>query len=293
MYNFRSILYNVNQRIATITLNRPHRLNSIDQYMPYEIRKAVELANNDDNVHAIILTGTGRSFCSGYDLKEYSEGHKIGDINSVNQSSPVDFTIDYKLMKGFTDDFMSLWRSYKPTIAKVKGHAVAGGSDIALCCDLVIMENNALIGYPPARVWGCPTTAMWVYRIGAEKAKRMLLTGDLINGITAEKIGLITASIDINEIDNYVLKLSERIASVPKNQLMMQKMVINQAIELQGINTLQTFATLFDGMARHSPEGLYFKELSEKEGFAAAIKERDSGLPIANNVSKPSHIINY
>jgi enoyl-CoA hydratase len=133
----RSVLYSVNGRVATITLNRPERLNSIDPFMPGDIRKAVEAANSDDSVHSIVLTGAGRSFCTGYDLKLFSEGHPVGGPGSVNQAAPVDFTVDYKLMKGFTDDFMSLWRSHKPTIAKVKGHAVAGGSDIALCCDMV------------------------------------------------------------------------------------------------------------------------------------------------------------
>jgi enoyl-CoA hydratase len=153
------------------------------------------------------------------------------------------------------------------------------------------METDALIGYPPARVWGCPTTAMWVYRVGAEKAKRMLFTGDLITGVAAEQMGLITAAVDGASIDEYVASLVGRIAAVPKNQLMMQKMVVNQAIELQGMGAVQSMATLFDGMARHSPEGLHFKELSEKVGFGEAVKQRDSGLPIASEASKPSHVL--
>lgn len=288
MANLRSVLYKVCGRIATITLNRPHRLNAIDRYMPKEIRLAVEEANNDDQVHAIVLTGAGDSFCSGYDLKEFSEGSAVG-AGSVNQSMPWDPTVDFKLMKGYTDNFLSLWRSYKPTIAKVKGHAVAGGSDIALCCDMVVMTETAKIGYPPARVWGCPTTAMWVYRIGPEKAKRMLFTGDLIDGIEAEKMGLITMVVPENEIDAKVDALSNRIASVPKNQLMMQKMVINQAIESMGFSATQTLATFFDGVTRHSPEGMWFKQRAEESGFASAVKERDSGEPIAVGISKPSH----
>ena len=291
MKGLRSVLYSVEGRVATITLNRPHSLNSIDNFMPGDIRKAVETANSDDSVHAIMITGAGRSFCSGYDLKLFSEGHPVGGAGSVNQAAPVDFTVDYKLMKGFTDDFMSLWRSYKPMVAKVKGHAVAGGSDIALCCDLIVMENDALVGYPPARVWGCPTTAMWVYRVGAEKAKRMLFTGDLITGTAAEQMGLITAAVSAADIDTYVHKLVQRIAAVPKNQLMMHKTVINQAVELQGMAAVQSMATLFDGMARHSPEGLFFKELSESKGFAAAVEQRDSGAPIASGASKPSHVV--
>ena len=163
------MLYSVEGRVATISLNRPERLNAIDRYMPGDIRRAVDEANRDDTIHAIVVTGSGRSFCSGYDLKDFSEGSKVRSFlfnlytligvdfarkvakDSVNQEMPWDPTVDYKLMKGFTDDFFSLWRSYKPTIAKVRGHCVAGGSDIALCCDLICMADDALIGYPPAR----------------------------------------------------------------------------------------------------------------------------------------------
>lgn len=286
--NLKSLLYKVNGRVATITLNRPHRLNAIDRFMPREIQIAVEEANNDDSVHAIVITGAGTSFCSGYDLKEFSEGNAVGD-GSVNQSMPWDPTVDFKLMKSYTDSFFSLWRSYKPTIAKIRGNAVAGGSDIALCCDLVVMADTARIGYPPARVWGCPTTAMWVYRIGPERAKRMLLTGDVITGIEAERIGLISTVVPESDLDAKVDALCSRIASVPKNQLMMQKMVINQAIENMGLASTQTLATFFDGVTRHSPEGMWFKQRAEEAGFAAAVRERDSGAPIAVGVSKPSH----
>ncbi|CAE7608553.1 unnamed protein product, partial [Symbiodinium microadriaticum] len=253
-----------------------------------DIRRAVEWANNDDNIHAIVVTGAGRSFCSGYDLKQFSEKSEVGP-NSINQSMPWDPTVDFKLMKGFTDDFFSLWRSYKPTIAKVQGHCVAGGSDIALCCDMIIMEDNAVIGYPPARVWGCPTTAMWVYRVGPEQAKRMLLTGDVIDGKEAERIGLVMKSVPPVELDGFVDSLVRRVSSVPKNQLFMQKMVINQAIENMGLASTQTLATFFDGVTRHSPEGVWFKEQAETRGFNSVVKERDSGDPIATEVAKPSH----
>lgn len=286
----RSVLYNVSGRLATITLNRPSRLNAIDRFMPGEIALAVQEANRDDKVHCIVVTAAGKSFCSGYDLKEFSEGSAVGP-HSINQSMPWDPTVDFKLMKGFTDDYFSLWRSYKPTIAMVKGHAVAGGSDIALCCDLVVMAEDALIGYPPARVWGCPTTAMWVYRIGPEKAKRMLLTGDLINGRQAERMGLVSEAVAEAHLDEHVLALGNRIAAVPRNQLMMQKMVVNGAVENMGLASTQTLATLFDGITRHSPEGMWFKQKAETEGFAAAVQERDSGQPIAEGVSKPSHVI--
>jgi enoyl-CoA hydratase len=280
---YRSIAYEVEGRIARLTLNRPERLNAIDAQMPQEIRDAVERANEDSRVHVIVVTGAGRAFCAGYDLLAFAQapGPNVGV-----QEMPWDPTVDFRMMYKNTQDFTSLWRSAKPTLAKVRGFAVAGGSDIALCCDLVVMEESAKIGYPPARVWGCPTTAMWVYRIGAERAKRMLLTGDLIDGREAKAIGLVIDAVAEAELDARVDGLAERMASVPRNQLMMQKLVINQAYENMGLASTQLLATLFDGVARHSPEGLWFKQRAEQVGFKQAVAERDSGAPIAPGVSR-------
>lgn len=281
--SFKSLTYAVEDRVATVTLNRPERLNAIDAWMPSEIRRAVERANDDDDVHVIVLTGAGRAFSAGYDLVAYAE--QPGE-NAGVQSMPWDPMVDFKTMYGNTQDFSALWRSYKPTIAKVRGFAVAGGSDIALSCDLVVMAEDAKIGYPPARVWGCPTTAMWVYRLGAERAKRMLLTGDLIDGREAKAIGLVMDAVPAAELDQRVDELARRMAAVPKNQLMMQKLMINQAFENMGLSTTQMLATLFDGIARHSPEGMWFKQRAESVGFKQAVRERDSGEPIAPGVSR-------
>lgn len=278
-----SVSYETSGRIATITLDRPDRLNAIDVFMPSEIRQAVERANADDGVHVIVITGAGRAFCAGYDLKDYAEA--TGENPGV-QSMPWDPTVDFKMMYRNTQDFMSLWRSYKPTIAKVRGFAVAGGSDIALCCDLVVMAENARIGYPPARVWGCPTTAMWVYRLGAERAKRMLLTGDLIDGVEAKRIGLVTDAVAESSLDAAVSELAGRMSGVPRNQLMMSKLMVNQAFDNMGLSSTQMMATFFDGVARHSPEGLWFKRRAEEVGFQQAVKERDGGEPIAEGQSK-------
>jgi len=274
---FETLRYEPAGRIARITLNRPERLNAIDEKMPGEIRAAVERANADDGIHVIVLQGAGRGFCSGYDLKAFAETK--GENPGV-QSMPWDPMVDYRFMKQCTDDFFSLWRSYKPVICKVHGHAVAGGSDIALCADLVIMAEDAKIGYPPARVWGCPTTAMWVFRIGAERAKRMLLTGDLVDGRAAKAMGLVYDAVPAAELDAAVDALAQRMAGVPKNQLMMQKLMINQAYENMGLASTQMIATLFDGITRHSPEGMWFKAYSEEHGFHEAVRLRDSGEPI-------------
>jgi len=269
---YQSLRYEVDGRRADIILNRPERLNAIDMHMPGEIHRAVEAANDDPSVHVIVLSGEGRAFCAGYDLKQFAEA------SAGHQRSPVwDPIKDYRGMRRNTDDFFTLWRSLKPTICKVHGYAVAGGSDIALSCDLVVMAEDARIGYMPARVWGCPTTAMWVYRLGAEKAKRMLLTGDTIDGRTAAEWGLVVEAVPAAELDGRVDALADRIAGVPINQLVMQKLMINQAYDNMGLQGTQLLATLFDGITRHSPEGRWFKEFAEQQGFHAAVEWRDSG----------------
>jgi len=280
--DFTTLIYETSDRVATITLNRPDRLNAINDEMPGEIRRAVEHANRDDEVHVIVLTGAGRAFCSGYDLKEYAEAKDA----RYSQEMPWDPMLDFDLMHGNTQDFMSLWRSHKPTIAKIRGFAVAGGSDIALCCDLIVMTDDAKIGYPPSRVWGCPTTAMWVYRVGAERAKRMLFTGDLITGVEARDMGLVIDAVPETQLDDRVQRLADRVKGVPRNQLMMQKLMINQAFENMGLASTQMMATLFDGITRHSPEGMWFKGRAEVVGFQQAVAERDSGNPIAEGVSR-------
>ncbi|MAW06242.1 MAG: enoyl-CoA hydratase [Deltaproteobacteria bacterium] len=272
--DFGTVLYESSGRVATITLSRPERFNAINETMPEEIASAFDYASKDDSVHVVVLTGAGRGFCGGYDLKEFAEN--TGDNPGV-QEMPWDPMIDYNFMSRCTQNFMSIWRCNKPVIGKVNGDAVAGGSDIALCCDIIIMNEKARIGYPPSRVWGCPTTAMWIYRLGLEKAKFMLFTGDLVSGKKAEEMGLVFQSAPLKELDDVVLRLTERIVGVPKNQLMMMKMMVNQAYENMGLTSTQTIATLFDGMARHSPEGVWFKKRSEKVGFKKAVAERDSG----------------
>ncbi len=266
--------YHSDGRVGRIILNRPDVLNAIDDEVPQQLADCVTQANADDNVHVIVLSGAGRAFCAGYDLKAYAE---TAGENSVTQEMPWDPMKDYAFMKRNTDLFMSLWRSYKPVICKVHGYAVAGGSDIALCCDLVVMADDAEIGYMPTRVWGCPTTAMWVYRLGAEGAKRMLLTGDRIDGREAERIGLVHKAVPPAQLDDYVEDLAERISTVPTNQLMMQKLVINQAIDAMGLANTQMMATVFDGITRHSPEGLNFKHRAEDVGWKEAVRERDLG----------------
>ncbi|XP_002736719.2 putative enoyl-CoA hydratase [Saccoglossus kowalevskii] len=271
---FQSVQYTVKDKVANITLNRPNRLNAIGIHTPKEIYQSVLLANNDENVKVIVLSGKGRAFCSGYDLIDFAQSER-GTFGS--QKMPWDPYTDYKVMASCTEAFMSLWKSYKPTVCKVHGFAVAGGSDIALCCDMVIMADNAKIGYPPSRVWGCSTPAMWVYRVGPEKAKRLLFTGDLITGKEATDMGLVLQSVPEDKLDDAVDKLVQRMVNVPSNQLFFQKQVINQAVEQMGLSSTQRLATFLDGMTRHSPEGVLFQQRAYEAGFKQAVKERDSG----------------
>ncbi|MDX1620088.1 MAG: crotonase/enoyl-CoA hydratase family protein [Nitriliruptorales bacterium] len=274
---FETIRYAVADRVARITLDRPTHGNAIVDPMPRELRAAVEAADADDHVHVIVLDGAGKIFCGGYDLEVYAEAR---GAQAWSQDMPWDPTIDYRHMSRNTEDFMSLWRSLTPVVCKVHGAAVAGGSDIALCADLVVMAEDAVIGYPPARVWGCPTTMMWIYRLGPEKAKRMLLTGDLVSGREAADMGLVLEAVPASELDARIEHWTERIASVPRNQLSLQKMVVNQAFENMGLHTTQMVATLFDGIARHTPEGHAFKRRAEDVGWKQAVSERDSGTPL-------------
>jgi enoyl-CoA hydratase len=269
-----SVLYQRDGRIGRITLNRPEALNAIDHAMPVELEAAVAEANADPGVHVIVLAGAGRAFCAGYDLALFAEAR---GPNPGVQEMPWDPMQDFAFMMRNTECFMSLFRSHRPVICKLHGFAVAGGSDIALCADVVLMAEQARIGYMPARVWGTPTTAMWVYRLGPERAKRMLLTGDTVDGREAAAMGLVLKAVPDTALDAEVEALAARMASVPLNQLAMQKLMVNQALENMGLRSTQTLATLFDGISRHSPEGLAFKRRAEAVGWKQAVAERDQG----------------
>jgi enoyl-CoA hydratase/carnithine racemase len=278
-------------RVARITLDRPERGNGITLEMPRELAACVEDANLDPEVHVIALAGNGSGFCGGYDLAASAEGMSEGfGVSESAKGSPLDPlvlarnhdpsgtwdpVIDYQMMSRNVRGFMSLFHSEKPVLCKVHGFCVAGGTDMALCSDLLVVEDVAKIGYPPARVWGVPTTALWASRIGPARAKRMLLTGDCISGTQAEEWGLAVDAAPAAELEPRFEALVERVARLPINQLVMHKLLVNQALYAQGLHSTQVLGTVFDGIARHTPEGFAFQQRAAEAGFREAVRERD------------------
>ena len=263
--------YAVDGRIARITLDRPERGNAITLDTPGELADSVERANLDREVHVIALAGNGKGFCGGYDLKQFAEQ----GMPNHDPSEVWDPVLDWQGMSRNVRGFMSLFHSDKPVVCKVHGFCVAGGTDLALCADLLVIAEDARIGYPPARVWGSPTTALWAHRLGPQRAKRLLFTGDLLTGAEALDWGLAIESPPAAQLDARFEALLERIALTPVNQLVMMKLLVNSTVEAQGLAATQTLGTLFDGIARHTEEGYAFQRRAMEAGFKQAVRERD------------------
>jgi enoyl-CoA hydratase len=270
---YDTIDYTAGDGVARIVLNRPERLNAITAQVTADLRAAVSAANDDRDVRVIVLSGAGRAFCAGYDLDWGTKGE---DATQRAMSGNWDPVRDYLGMSRNVRAFMSLWESPKPVIAQVHGWCVGGGTDMALCSDLIYMAEDAQIGYPPARVWGEPTTVMWVYRLGLEHAKRLMLTGESLSGVDAERLGLASKAVPAPDLAGTVEKVAQRLATIPANQLAMSKLLVNQAYENMGLRTTQLIGTYFDGIARHTPEGIAWRDMAMKEGFREAVRRRDA-----------------
>jgi len=278
-----TVLVEVSERVATLTLNRPKRLNAITAELADDVRDALAAANDDPEVRVVRLRGAGRGFCAGYDIGWGSEAMRAGEGDR-----PWDPMADLRMMQGFVaDTYMALWRSPKPVIAQVHGFCVGGGTDFALCSDLIVCSEDCRIGYPPARVWGSPTTAMWTYRLGLERSKRLLLTGDPLDGVTAERWGLASLAVPEAELDDAGFALALRVARLPANQLQMMKLLVNQTIEAMGLAQTQLLGTLLDGAARHTPEGMDFTRRA-LEDVREAVRERDD--PFGDYGSGPGSV---
>ena len=263
------LLVQADGAVATFTLNRPERLNAVTPRMVEELDAALAAAVDDDGVRVIRLRGAGRAFCAGYDLEWAAGLMREGDL-----TGPWDPAADFRMMSRYVNSYMALWRAPKPVVAQVHGVCVGGGSDLALCADLIVCADDARIGYPPARVWGSPTTAMWFHRLGLERAKRLLLTGDPMSGTTAAEWGFASAAYPADKLDAAALALCRRIARLPANQLQFMKMLVNGAVEQQGLAATQTLGTLLDGAARHTPEGTQFSHAAAAD-LKAAVRARD------------------
>jgi enoyl-CoA hydratase len=265
-----TVLYEASNAVATVTLNRPERLNAITPELVDDFDAALARALADGEVRVVRLRGAGRAFCAGYDIGWGSES-----MREAEAGGPWDPIADYQTMRRFVDTYMALWRSPKPVIAQVHGYCVAGGTDFALCSDLIVCAEDCRIGYPPARVWGSPTTAMWMYRLGLERSKRLLLTGDAIDGARAVQWGLASEAVAPAELEEAGLALARRVALLPHNQAAMMKLLVNQAFEQMGLHTTQLIGTLLDGAARHTPEGTAFTERGLAD-VRRAVAERDA-----------------
>jgi enoyl-CoA hydratase len=285
-----TIAYGRDGRVARITLDRPERGNGITLEMPRELAACVEEANLDPAVHVIALAGNGSGFCGGYDLVASAEGMAASDHEGPESGSPTDPrviarnhdpdrawdpVVDFQMMWRNLRGFMSLFHSEKPVLCKVHGYCVAGGTDMALCSDLLVVEDRAKIGYPPARVWGVPASMLWAHRVGLERSKRLLLTGDSIDGTTAVAWGLASEAAPAAELDERFEALVARVARLPVNQLVMHKLAVNQTLYAQGLHATQALSTFLDGVARHTPEGFAFQRRAAEAGFKQAVRERD------------------
>jgi enoyl-CoA hydratase len=274
--SYETLLYKTAGAIATITLNRPKRLNTIVPPMPDEIEAAVREAIVDDDVKVIVLRGAGRAFCAGFDLGGGFHHWDEALTTDGEWDAGKDFAVASSQALGPVPKFMSLWRSPKPVIAQVHGWCVGGGSDMALCADLVIASEDARIGTSYSRMWGCYLTGMWIYRLGLTRAKEYALTGKPLSGSEAVQAGLINAAVPFERLEAEVRERAEQLATIPLSQLTAMKLIVNQAYENMGLASTQTLGPILDGLMRNTPDAHRFIELAEREGVGAAVTQRDA-----------------
>ena len=261
--------------VRSIVLDRAREYNTITPELRDELAAAIDDADAARDVRVILLRAEGPAFCAGYGLDWSTKAQATAGSAQPHGERAWDSVADLRMMGRFVDTYMKLWYARKPTIAAVQGWCIGGGTDMVLCADLIVAGDDARFGYPPARVWGTPTTAMWVYRVGLERAKRYLLTGDEITAAKAAELGLILEVVPAARLTEHATALAERMARVPANQLVMLKLLCNHTVENMGLGTSRLLGTLFDGVARHTQEGLDFVERAQAVGFRQAVRERD------------------
>ncbi|MEM8561577.1 MAG: crotonase/enoyl-CoA hydratase family protein [Pseudomonadota bacterium] len=283
----KHVLYSQTDSIATITLNRPDKYNTLRPSLLDDLDDALRQANRDESVKVIILEGAGDAFCAGFDFSDGLE-HFEGIVeDNYDPGRDVDLVINP--YKSYMSQFMGLWRGLKPVIAKVHGYCMGGGSEMALCADLVIASDDARIGTPYSRVWGCHLSGMWVYRLGLAKAKYYALTGEWVSGEEAAKIELINQSVPLEELDASVQALADKLAQIPLTQLMSMKLIVNQAYDNMGLQSTQTLGPILDGIMRNTPEGRDFVRVAKSEGVKAAVTMRDAPFNDYSQAPKEQH----
>lgn len=284
---YKAIHYAVEDTTAVITLDRPDDLNTIVPPMLEELDDAVKQATNDENVKAIILQGAGRAFCAGFN---FAGGFHHWDqaIATENRwDAGKDMVMVTHQQLGWVPRFMALWRTPKPVIAQVHGWCVGGGSEMALCADIVIASEDAVIGTPYSRMWGCHHAGMWVHRLGLAKAKELALTGRGLSGKEAAEISLINKAVPFGELQSETRALAKQLATIPLSQLAAMKLIVNQAYENMGLMSTQLLGSVMDAMLRNTPEALAFIELAEEKGVPAAVAQRDG--PFGDYSQAPKH----
>jgi enoyl-CoA hydratase len=272
---FETVLYKTEPPVATITLNRPEHLNTIVPPMPDELEAAIGVAERDPQVKVIVLRGAGRSFSGGFDFgggfEQWGEA-----MNTDGRWDPgKDFAMVSGRATGPTPKFMAIWRATKPVIAQVHGWCVGGASDYALCADIVIASDDAVIGTPYSRMWGAYLSGMWLYRLSLAKAKWHALTGEPFTGKEAAAVELINESVPFERLEARVAEVAMSLARIPLSQLQAQKLMVNQAYENMGLASTQTLGGILDGLMRNTPEALEFIDVAGTEGVRAAVVRRD------------------
>jgi enoyl-CoA hydratase len=287
LHTTEHLRFEVQDRVARITLNRPDRRNALSWDLLTELRSALLEADDLTAVAVIVLEGAGPDFCAGYDMKSaYARYAAEGGASLDYRSGSGSFDDDAWKLERFQELLRTAFVIHKPVIAKVHGHCVAGGTDLALYCDMVMASDDARIGFPATRAMGSPPNHMWIYNVGPQWAKRLLLTGDVVSGADAAKIGLVVASVPAQRLDDEVMALARRLATLDPELLATQKRIVNLALELAGANTLPRLAAEMDARAHLTRAKKDFDANVAALGFKAAVRKRDG--PFGDGVAHPS-----
>ncbi len=290
------VLYEERGSVAIVTLNRPDKMNTLTEGMVQGVADAIDRATATQSVRSIVLRGAGRALTGGYDLNpndgsdmEDGWGSPFDAPGPKPREGAWDPVRDLQFMGNNVKRFMKIWECPKPVLGQIHGWAIGGATDMILCCDLLYMADDAYIGYAPSRIFGTPTTMMWVYRLGLEHAKQFLLSGDAIDAETAHRIGLVSHICPATEIEERIEAHARRLENIPANQLALNKLLINQTFENMGLRTTQLLGTLFDGVTRHTEEAYQWVESFSEKGFRKVISERDAPFGDYGERKKPNH----